>query len=77
MSKRKIPQTLLIIAACLVVLSSCFRGGSEMKRMVSPSNKTILELSTKNYDDEQLFSMIIIILLQTSELNIFKYCRYG
>lgn len=57
MSKRKVPQTLLIIAACLVVLSSCFRGGSEMKRMVSPSNKTILELSTKNYDDEQLFSI--------------------
>ena len=66
---RHINKSLFIVAMLLLcVLSSCSRGGSELKTIISSPDKNITELVSKKYTDSQLLD-IIQLKLTMNELN--------
>lgn len=57
----------MVILLCL--LCSCAKGGSELKVKISPSDKSIIDLTSRIYDDSQLLE-IVKFSGSISELNI-------
>ena len=49
---------IIFVALSLCILSSCTKGGSSYTLEISPSDKSIIDLSSKTYDTSQLLQII-------------------
>lgn len=48
---------LVVVIACIFLICSCTEGGSSLKIEISPSNKSLVDLSSKTYDEKQLLEL--------------------
>ena len=49
---------LIAITGLLFALCSCANGGSNLKIEISPSNKSLIDLASKVYDEQQLLEVV-------------------
>ena len=50
--------SVIVIIAFLLMLSSCAKGGSDLKIEISQPDKNLIDLASKVYEERQLLELI-------------------